>query len=225
MQQVVSSGQLVRDRDRRQRWLSVVCRIRNLSAADSDQLEKLFNDARFFHGPSGMNHVDGKEFDALAVPLNQTEMLIIAPQKRASNDLTDLVAGSERDYQDLVRTSGACVCSGFRHLGLMTLILLFVSSWVAIYLARGIATPIKALAEASNEIARGNLAHRVTTIADDELALLAESFNQMTAQLEENRSRIEAGAAELRDKNLALARTAQLHRDSAPVVIDRRDLA
>ncbi|HEU4933008.1 MAG TPA: ATP-binding protein, partial [Pyrinomonadaceae bacterium] len=79
-----------------------------------------------------------------------------------------------------------------------------VSSWVAIYLARGIATPIKALAEASNEIARGNLKHRVTTIADDELALLAESFNQMTAQLEENRSRIEAGAAELRDKNMAL---------------------
>jgi len=34
--------------------------------------------------------------------------------------------------------------------------------------------------------------------------LLAESFNQMTTQLEENRSRIEAGAAELRDKNLAL---------------------
>src|SRR5688500_20150253 len=86
----------------------------------------------------------------------------------------------------------------------MTLILLFVSSWVAIYLARGIATPIKALAEASNEIARGNLSHRVTTIADDELALLAESFNQMTTQLEENRSRIEAGAAQPRDKKPAL---------------------
>src|SRR5215212_927179 len=86
----------------------------------------------------------------------------------------------------------------------MTLILLFVSSWVAIYLARGIAKPIQALAEASNEIARGNLEHRVTTIADDELALLANSFNQMTAQLAENRRKIEAGAAELRDKNLAL---------------------
>jgi nitrogen fixation/metabolism regulation signal transduction histidine kinase len=87
----------------------------------------------------------------------------------------------------------------------MTLVLLFVSSWVAIYLARGIATPIKALAEASDEIARGNLSHRVTTVAEDELALLAHSFNQMTAQLAENRLRIEAGSAELREKNLALA--------------------
>ena len=75
---------------------------------------------------------------------------------------------------------------------------------MAIYLARGISTPIKALAEASNEIARGNLSFRVTTFAEDELALLAHSFNQMTAQLQENRKRIEAGAAELREKNLAL---------------------
>jgi nitrogen fixation/metabolism regulation signal transduction histidine kinase len=132
-------------------------------------------------------------------------MLIISPQKRASNDLTDLVTDSERGYQNLVGQQRRVRLLGLSTLGLMTLILLFVSSWVAIYLARGIATPIKALAEASKEVARGNLAHRVTTtIADDELALLAESFNQMTAQLQENRSRIEAGAAELRDTNMAL---------------------
>src|SRR5215216_2008442 len=202
MQHVVNSGQLVRveiaTKDTTTHFQSP-----NLSAADSEQLEKLFSNSR--HSPDGLNQVDGKEFDALAVPLNHTEMLIIAPQKRASNDLTDLVAGSERDYQELVRKQRRVRLLGLSTLGLMTLILLFVSSWVAIYLARGIATPIKALAEASNEVARGNLAHRVTTtIADDELALLAESFNQMTAQLEENRSRIEAGAAELRDTNMAL---------------------
>ena len=200
MQQVVSSGQLVRieitGRDG-----STVFENPNLSQEDSVQLEKLFSNARQVRD---LNQVDGKEFDALAVPLNQSELLIIAPQKRASNDLTDLVAGSERDYQDLVSKQRRVRLLGLSTLGLMTLILLFVSSWVAIYLARGIATPIKALAEASNEIARGNLTHRVTTIADDELALLAESFNQMTTQLEENRSRIEAGAAELRDTNLAL---------------------
>ena len=203
MQQVVNSGQLVRIEITGPDG-STLFQNPNLSQADSEQLEKLFTNARLFHGPDGLNQVDGKEFDALAVPLNQSELLIIAPQKRASNDLTDLVAGSERDYQDLVSKQRRVRLLGLSTLGLMTLILLFVSSWVAIYLARGIATPIKALAEASNEIARGNLTHRVTTIADDELALLAESFNQMTTQLEENRSRIEAGAAELRDTNLAL---------------------
>jgi nitrogen fixation/metabolism regulation signal transduction histidine kinase len=129
--------------------------------------------------------------------------LIIAPKKRAENDLNE-ITGSQSEYQKLVKKQRRVRLLGLSTLGLMTLILLFVSSWVAIYLARGIATPIKALAEASKEIARGNLSHRVTTAADDELALLAESFNQMTAQLEENRRRIEAGATELREKNLAL---------------------
>ena len=176
----------------------------NLSLADMEELEKLLSEARKSRGSTGTTLADGKDFDALAVPLNPSELLIIAPQKRAANDLTDLVTASERGYQDLVRKQRRVRLLGLSTLGLMTLILLFVSSWVATYLARGIATPIKALAEASNEVARGNLKHRVTTIADDELALLAESFNQMTAQLEENRSRIEAGAGELRDKNMAL---------------------
>ncbi|MCA1579475.1 MAG: HAMP domain-containing protein [Acidobacteria bacterium] len=174
----------------------------NLSADDAAKLDQLFAEAR--SGSGGEALADGKEFDAIAVPLNDSERLIIAPQKRVGTNLGDIVTGSERDYQELVRKQRRVRLLGLSTLGLMTLILLFASSWIAIYLARGIATPIKALAEASNEIARGNLAHRVTTVADDELALLAESFNQMTTQLEENRSRIEAGAAELRDKNLAL---------------------
>ncbi len=203
MQEIVKSGQLVRIEIATKDG-SVAVKSSGLSESDSAQLEKLFNQARSTYGPTGIDLADGKEFDVLGVPLNVSEMLIIAPQKRASSDLTDLVSGSERDYQELVKKQRRVRLLGLSTLGLMTLLLLFVSSWVAIYLARGIATPIKALAEASKEIARGNLTHRVTTIADDELALLAESFNQMTTQLEENRSRIEAGAAELRDKNLAL---------------------
>jgi two-component system, NtrC family, nitrogen regulation sensor histidine kinase NtrY len=205
MDQIVNSGQLVGIEIIRNDGLVETQRRANLSATDAEQLDKLFVEARKFRGPSNSSLVDGKEFDALAVPLNQSEMLIIAPQKRASNDLTDLVTDSERGYQNLVGQQRRVRLLGLSTLGLMTLILLFVSSWVAIYLARGIATPIKALAEASKEVARGNLEHRVTTtIAEDELALLAESFNQMTAQLQENRSRIEAGASELRDTNMAL---------------------
>jgi two-component system, NtrC family, nitrogen regulation sensor histidine kinase NtrY len=171
---------------------------------DIAKLDDLFAEARSFHGTTGNELADGKDFDVTAMPLNQSETLIVAPQKRTENDLNELINRSERGYQELVKKQRRVRLLGLSTLGLMTLILLFVSSWVAIYLARGIATPIKALAEASKEIARGNLSHRVTTVADDELALLAESFNQMTAELEENRTRIEAGAAELRDKNLAL---------------------
>jgi two-component system, NtrC family, nitrogen regulation sensor histidine kinase NtrY len=187
MDQIVASGQLVGIEIVRNDGSVVTESRAQLSATDAEQLEKLLGEARRSRGSGVTSLVDGKEFDALAAPMNESEVLIIAPQKRASNDLTDLMTDSERGYQNLVGQQRRVRLLGLSTLGLMTLILLFVSSWVAIYLARGIATPIKALAEASKEVARGNLAHRVTTsIADDELALLAESFNQMTAQLDEN---------------------------------------
>ena len=203
LDQIVASGQLtgaeVVTKDG-----SLVAKSRaNLPPADGAKLEDLFSRARAARGEIGDSLADGSEYDVIAVSLNENETLIIAPKKRAENDLNE-ITGSQSEYQKLVKKQRRVRLLGLSTLGLMTLMLLFVSSWVAIYLARGIATPIKALAEASKEIARGNLSHRVTTAADDELALLAESFNQMTAQLEENRRRIEAGAAELREKNLAL---------------------
>jgi two-component system, NtrC family, nitrogen regulation sensor histidine kinase NtrY len=202
--QIVASGQLAGVEIVASDGTVVAKSRADLPDEDARKLENLFREARSYRGPTGANLADGKEFDVLGVQLNPSESLIIAPQKRAATNITDVVTGSERDYQDLVRKQRRVRLLGLSTLGLMTLILLFASSWIAIYLARGIATPIKALAEASNEVARGNLSHRVTTVADDELALLAASFNQMTTQLEENRSSIEAGAAELRDKNLAL---------------------
>jgi two-component system nitrogen regulation sensor histidine kinase NtrY len=75
---------------------------------------------------------------------------------------------------------------GLTTLGLMTFLLIFASSWSAFYLSRNLTTPIKALAEGSDEIARGNFSHRVEVLAEDELALLVEAFNQMSATLESN---------------------------------------
>jgi PAS domain S-box-containing protein len=176
----------------------------NLTPNDRIELNKLLERARAAGGNIGESLADGKGFDVISVPLSQGRSLLISPAKRSETDLSDKITDSQSEYQNLVRRQRKVRLLGVSTLGLLTLILLFVSSWVAIYLARGIATPIKALAEASNEIARGNLSYRVTTFAEDELALLAHSFNQMTAQLEENRRRIEVGATELREKNLAL---------------------
>jgi two-component system nitrogen regulation sensor histidine kinase NtrY len=176
----------------------------SLPENDRAALESLLRKARESGGEIGESLADGKGFDVVSVPLSANLNLLISPEKRSETDLSDTIRGSNKEYQNLVKRQRKVRWLGLSTLGLLTLILLFVSSWVAIYLARGIATPIKALAEASKEIARGNLSYRVTTFAEDELALLAHSFNQMTAQLEENRRRIEAGAAELREKNLAL---------------------
>lgn len=213
LDRVVASGQLsaaqIVDSNGR-----VVAQSRGpLTSSEASDLAILLEKARLLQGPDE-SLADGKDFEVVVVPLSDVhrsgvqtsggQQLVVVPLRRPSNDLSDTIGGSEGEYRKLVERQRRVRLLGLSTLGLMTLMLLFVSSWVAIYLARGIATPIKALAEASKEIARGNLSHRVTTIAEDELALLADSFNQMTTQLEDNRSSIEAGSAALREKNLTL---------------------
>ncbi|MDQ3474258.1 MAG: ATP-binding protein [Acidobacteriota bacterium] len=175
-----------------------------LPAQENAELDTLLYRARGAKDNIGESLVDGRGFDIVTAPLSPNQFLILATARRSGSDLNSTISGSQSEYQKLVARQRKVRWLGISTLGLMTLMLLFVSSWVAIYLARGIATPIKSLAEASNEVARGNLSHRVIPGAEDELALLAHSFNQMTAQLEENRRRIDAGSAELLDKNFAL---------------------
>lgn len=143
------------------------------------------------------------QLDVVVVPLEGGQQLVAGRVRRGDASLGRLIA-SAQTFEDFRRNQRRVRVLGVTTLGLLTLMLLFAATWSAIHLARGIGTPIRALAEAAKEVAGGNLSHRVETIADDELAVLASGFNEMTAQLAENRARLEANAAELSEKNLAL---------------------
>ena len=175
-----------------------------IPAALRAELTALLQRGRAPDAQTGDALADGKGFDLVSVPLTGTMRLLLVPNRLSDTDVNDTIAGSQSEYQHLVQRQRKVRLLGLSTLGLMTLLLLFASTWVAIHLARGFAAPIRSLAEASKEVARGNLSYRVETIADDELALLADSFNQMTAELDENRRHIESGAAALQEKNLAL---------------------
>lgn len=174
------------------------------AAIPESQKEELTAILRTGEQSSVESIADGKGFDLASVPLTSETRLVFVPQRLGDTDVNDTIAGSQREYQHLLLRQRKVRLLGVSTLGLMTLLLLFASTWVAIHLSRGFAAPIRSLVSASKEVARGNLAYRVDTIADDELALLAESFNQMTAELDANRKHIEAGAETLKEKNLAL---------------------
>ncbi|HEV2615687.1 MAG TPA: ATP-binding protein [Candidatus Acidoferrales bacterium] len=74
---------------------------------------------------------------------------------------------------------------------LITLLLLYATTWVALFLSKRITVPIQALAKATQQVARGNLDYRITTRAHDELGELVGSFNQMAAQLGQSRQQID----------------------------------
>jgi PAS domain S-box-containing protein len=73
---------------------------------------------------------------------------------------------------------------------LMTLLLVFTTTWVALFLSKQVTVPIQALAEATREISRGNFDYQIDVRAQDELGMLVRSFNRMTEQLGEGRRQI-----------------------------------
>ena len=69
-------------------------------------------------------------------------------------------------------------------MALLTLFVLYVATWIALFLAKQISVPITALLEGASQVRRGNLKHRVQVKAVDELGSLVRGFNQMTEELE-----------------------------------------
>src|SRR5689334_15489403 len=87
---------------------------------------------------------------------------------------------------------------------LLTVVILFVATWFALFLSRQITVPIQALAEATHEVSRGNLEFRVQAKAADELGILVRSFNEMTGQLAVGREELEKSRNHLEQMNQQL---------------------
>ena len=163
---------------------------KNLDAEQKAELEKTL---RFVHQNNFSEAAlrDGKFFDAAAATLSDGRMLIVVPSLRPAENVNQLFESSRGELEKLKRTQVGVRRIGFLTLGVLTFLLIFASSWTAFYIARGLTVPIKALAEGADKIARGDLAHRVSVLAEDELALLVLTFNQMSAKLEENSAELE----------------------------------
>ncbi|HEX3129296.1 MAG TPA: HAMP domain-containing protein, partial [Thermoanaerobaculia bacterium] len=84
---------------------------------------------------------------------------------------------------------------------MVTLLILLGSSWAGLYLARRVTVPIQALAEGTKIISGGDLTYRVDVETDDELGVLVDSFNRMTAELANSKAELERSNRELLEAN------------------------
>ena len=87
---------------------------------------------------------------------------------------------------------------------LLTCLVFFASSWLALYLSKQVTRPVEALADAMNEIGEGQYSTRVTVTATQELGELIRSFNHMAADLEQSRALAQTSADQLSAANLSL---------------------
>jgi PAS domain S-box-containing protein len=158
---------------------------REVPPAQKDDLEAILASVRSGNLQAGALH-DGKGFDAAVADMSGGRRLVIVPDPSGQRTVSQIVENSVSEFERLKQKQVIVRQVGLLTLGMLTFLLIFASSWIAFYVARGLTTPIKAIAEGADEIARGNLAHRVDVLAEDELGLLVSAFNQMSATLESN---------------------------------------
>jgi nitrogen fixation/metabolism regulation signal transduction histidine kinase len=87
---------------------------------------------------------------------------------------------------------------------LLTVVVLFASTWLALLLSKLVNRPVAALAAGTEAISKGQLDYRVDIRATDELAELVQSFNSMAEQLESSRQQIETSSRDVVAANEAL---------------------
>jgi len=132
------------------------------------------------------------------------EILIAMPlPKRFAESQKELDASQQR-YLELSRERRTVRRTYMAFLWLLAGMVLFASTWLALFLSRLVTRPVVALAEATQEISRGNLNYRVEVQAADELGDLVRSFNRMAGELEISRRQIEASSQELTAANSEL---------------------
>ncbi len=90
-------------------------------------------------------------------------------------------------------------------LGLVSLVVLFGSVWMAFRLSRELTRPVQVLSDGADQIARGNLDLHVSDGGNDELGQLAVAFNHMASELRKDQVNLQRLHSQLEERSASLA--------------------
>jgi len=136
--------------------------------------------------------------------VNDGMILVAIPLPREFQQTVKQVEASQKRYYDLAHERRLVRRTYMGLLLLLTMMVLFVTTWLALFLSKLVTRPVSALAEATQEISRGRLDYRVDVSAADEIGDLVRSFNRMADEMETSRRQIEASSRELSAANAEL---------------------
>jgi PAS domain S-box-containing protein len=131
-------------------------------------------------------------------------ILVGIPLPKQFSETVKQVEASQQRYLDLAQQRRLVRRTYMEVLLLLTVVVLFATTWFALFLSKLVTRPVVALAEATQEISRGRLDYRVEVRAADEIGDLVHSFNRMAEELESSRRQIDASSRELGAANVAL---------------------
>jgi hypothetical protein len=165
--------------------------------------------------PPATNHPQsirwkGSEYILGRAPVGGTgEILVAMPLPSSFLEAQKQLDESQQRYLQLARDRRTVRRTYMAFLWWITGMVLFASMWLALFLSRLVTRPVAALAEAMQEVSRGNLDYRVDVPAADELGDLVRSFNQMAVELKTSRQQLEASSHDLSAANSELEQRRQ----------------
>ena len=133
-------------------------------------------------------------------------ILVAIPLPREFSQTVKQVEDSQQQYFELAHERRLVRRTYMGLLLLLTMIVLFVTTWLALFLSKLVTRPLAALAEATQEISRGRFDYRIDVSAADEIGDLVRSFNRMAEELETSRRQIEASSRDASAANAELDR-------------------
>jgi hypothetical protein len=141
-----------------------------------------------------------------AAPVEKGAIVVAMPLPAKFAETEKQIQESQQRYIELARQRKLVRRTYIGFLLLLTVLVLFASTWLALFLSKLVNRPVAALAAGTEAISKGQLDYRVDIRATDELAELVQSFNSMAEQLESSRHQIDASSRELGAANEALER-------------------
>jgi nitrogen fixation/metabolism regulation signal transduction histidine kinase len=139
---------------------------------------------------------DGGLMLRVVVPVNTEDALaslrllqIVEPVPKALAQDAERVQAGVRDYQELSFSRAALKRLYALTLTLTLLLALTSALGLAVVLSERFAAPLGLLAEGTRAVAQGDFTRRQPVVSKDELGVLTDSFNTMTAQLAEAQGR------------------------------------
>jgi len=153
-------------------------------------------------------HFQWKQTDYIvgASPVGKSAIVVAMPLPAKFAETEKQIQESQQRYIELARQRKLVRRTYIGFLSLLTVLVLFASTWLALFLSKLVNRPVAALAAGTEAISKGQLDYRVDIRATDELAELVQSFNSMAEQLESSRGMIDASSRELGAANEALER-------------------
>jgi len=146
------------------------------------------------------------DYIVAAAPVQGGTVFVAMPLPPKFAETARQIQESQKRYIELAAKRKLFRRTYIGFLLLLTVVVLFASTWLALLLSKLVNRPVAALAAGTEAISKGQLDYRVDIRATDELAELVQSFNSMAEQLESSRRQIEASSRDVGAANEALER-------------------